>query len=456
MNEKTLIQDFTEGAILPQLFRFGAPFILSNLLQTVYNLVDMVVVGQVLGKSGLSAVATGGEMLNMFTFVCMGLTTAGQVLIAQLVGKKDLNGLNRFVGSMFTVIGLVAICFSALGIGLVEQFLGLLNVPSEAHGYARDYMLVCFTGLLFIYGYNTVSAILRGMGDSKHPLLFIAIASVTNLILDLIFVVGFHLGAFGAALATVIGQGLSFLISMVFLYRRRDAFGFDFRPGSFRPHGTSLRALFTLGIPMSLQFAAINVSNLYINASVNSYGVVCSAVSGVGTKLNSIMGIVSAALISAGATMVGQNFGAGKLTRIRKVFYSIMAVTVSFALILAAIVLLFPAQVFGLFSQDEAVLKMAHTYAPVSMLCFLGAGLRSPAISFVNGIGATSMNYIMGIMDGVVVRIGLAFLMGSVLGMGITGYWYGSAIAGFTFFVVGAPYYWSGVWKKRLKQVQAP
>lgn len=454
MNEKTLIQDFTEGAILPQLFRFGAPFILSNLLQTVYNLVDMVVVGQVLGKSGLSAVATGGELLNMFTFVCMGLTTAGQVLIAQLVGKKDLQGLSRFVGSMFTAIGLVAVCFSALGIGLSEQFLSLLNVPPEAHVYAKDYMLVCFTGLIFIYGYNTVSAILRGMGDSKHPFLFIAIASVTNLILDLIFVVGLHLGAFGAALATVIGQGLSFLISMVFLYRRRAAFGFDFRPGSFRPHGASLRALLKLGIPMSLQFAAINVSNLYINASVNSYGVVCSAVSGVGTKLNSIMGIVAAALISAGATMVGQNFGAGKLERIRNVFYSIMAVTVSFAILLAAIVLLLPAQVFGLFSQDEAVLSMAHTYAPVSMLCFLGAGLRAPAIAFVNGIGATSMNYIMGIMDGVVVRIGLAFLMGSVLGLGIQGYWYGSAIAGFTFFVVGAPYYWSGVWKKRLKHAQ--
>lgn len=455
MNEKTLIQDFTEGAILPQLFRFGAPFILSNLLQTVYNLVDMVVVGQVLGKSGLSAVATGGELLNMFTFVCMGLTTAGQVLIAQLVGKKDLQGLNRFVGSMFTAIGLVAVCFSALGIGLAEQFLALLNVPPEAHDYAKDYMLVCFTGLIFIYGYNTVSAILRGMGDSKHPFLFIAIASVTNLILDLIFVVGLHLGAFGAALATVIGQGLSFLISMVFLYRRRAAFGFDFHPGSFRPHGASLRALLKLGIPMSLQFAAINVSNLYINASVNSYGVVCSAVSGVGTKLNSIMGIVAAALISAGATMVGQNFGAGKLERIRKVFYSIMTVTASFAIILAAIVLLLPAQVFGLFSQDEAVLAMAHTYAPVSMLCFLGAGLRAPAIAFVNGIGATSMNYIMGIMDGVVVRIGLAFLMGSVMGLGIQGYWYGSAIAGFTFFVVGAPYYWSGVWEKRLKQPQA-
>lgn len=145
MNEKTLIQDFTEGAILPQLFRFGAPFILSNLLQTVYNLVDMVVVGQVLGKSGLSAVATGGEMLNMFTFVCMGLTTAGQVLIAQLVGKKDLNGLNRFVGSMFTVIGLVAICFSALGIVLVEQFLGLLNVPSEAHGLCQG----LYAGMLY-------------------------------------------------------------------------------------------------------------------------------------------------------------------------------------------------------------------------------------------------------------------------------------------------------------------
>lgn len=453
MKQKTMIHDFTEGKILPQLFIFGAPFILSNLLQTVYNLVDMVVVGQVLGSGGLSAVATGGELLNMFTFICMGLTTAGQVLIAQLIGKKNFTSLSHLIGTMFSALAIVAILFSTIGIFFVDGIMGLMNVPPEAYDHAKSYVLVCFVGLIFIYGYNIVSAVLRGMGDSKHPLLFIAIASVTNLILDVLFVVGLRLGAFGAALATVMGQGLSFLISICYLFRHREGFGFDFSLTSFRIHGSELGSLLKLGIPMSLQFAAINVSNLFINASVNSYGVVCSAVSGVGTKLNSIMGIVAAALISAGATMVGQNFGAGKLDRINKVFYSIMAVTVSFAILLAAIVMLFPSQVFHLFSKDNAVLAMAKTYAPVSMLCFLGAGLRAPAISFVNGIGATTMNYIMGIMDGVVVRIGLAWFMGSVLGLGITGYWYGSAIAGFTFFVVGAPYYWAGRWKKRLPTV---
>ena len=226
--------------------------------------------------------------------------------------------------------------------------------------------------------------------------------------------------------------------------------GFDFKPNRFLIHREPLWMLLKLGIPMSLQFAAINVSNLYINSAVNSFGVVCSAVSGVGTKLNSIMSIVAAALISAGATMVGQNYGAGKLERIRRVLYSIMAVTVSFSLVLGAVILLFPHQVFRLFSQDARVLAMASSYAPVAALCFLGAGLRSPAIAFVNGIGATSMNYIMGIMDGVVMRIGLAWLLGNALNLGIDGYWYGSAIAGFTFFAVGAPYYWSGIWKKRL------
>ncbi len=453
--EKTLIHDFTEGPILPQLFRFGAPFILSNLLQTVYNLVDMVVVGQVLGSSGLSAVATGGELLNMFTFVCMGLTTAGQVIIAQLIGRKQTDRLQHFIGTMFSALVVAALVFSVLGIGLADWFMGLLNVPPEAQGYAKEYILVCFIGLVFIYGYNTVSAILRGMGDSHHPLLFIAVASVTNLVLDIVFVVGLHLGAAGAALATVMGQGISFLLSVWFLYRNRSAMGFDFRPNRFLMRREPLWMLWKLGIPMSLQFAAINVSNLYINSAVNSFGVVCSAVSGVGTKLNSIMSIVAAALISAGATMVGQNFGAGKLDRIRRVFYSIMAVTVSFSLVLGIVMLLFPHQVFRIFSQDTAVLAMAPSYAPVAALCFLGAGLRSPAIAFVNGIGATSMNYIMGILDGVVLRIGLAWLLGSALNLGITGYWYGSAIAGFTFFVVGAPYYWSGIWKKRLPSHRA-
>ena len=450
MSEKTLIQDFTEGPILSQLFLFGAPFILSNLLQTVYNLVDMVVVGQVLGSGGLSAVATGGELLNMFTFICMGLTTAGQVIIAQLIGRRDTRRLGRFVGSMCALLGAIAVVLGTFGVLLVDWILPILNVPEEAYSHARSYVLVCFTGLLFIYGYNTVSAILRGMGDSRHPLLFIAVASVANLILDIVFVVGLRLGAFGAALATVMGQGISFLWALWYLSRNAGSLGFAISRSMFLPDRRELGALIKLGIPMSLQFCAINVSNLFINASVNSFGVVCSAVSGVGTKLNSIMSIVAAALISAGATMVGQNYGAGKTERIRKIFYSIMMVTVSFAVLLAAIMLLFPEQVFALFSKDAAVREMAVQYAPVAVLCFLGAGLRAPAIAFVNGIGATTMNYIMGIMDGVVVRIGLAWLLGAALGFGIQGYWYGSAIAGFTFFVVGSPYFWLGRWKKRM------
>lgn len=230
---KTLIHDFTEGSILSQLFRFGAPFILSNLLQTVYNLVDMVVVGQVLGSSGLSAVATGGELLNMFTFVCMGFTTAGQVVIAQLIGRKQSDQLQHFIGTMLSALAITAVVFSAAGILLSDRFLRLLNVPPEAKIYAQQYIFVCFIGLIFIYGYNTVSAILRGMGDSHHPLLFIAVASITNLILDIVFVVAFHMGSMGAALATVIGQGLSFLLSMWFLYRNRGAMGFDFKPNRF-------------------------------------------------------------------------------------------------------------------------------------------------------------------------------------------------------------------------------
>ncbi len=448
MKEKTLIHDFTEGPILPQLLRFGVPFILSNLLQTVYNLVDMVVVGQVLGSSGLSAVSTGGEVLHVFTFVCMGLTTAGQVLIAQMVGRKESGKLNRFIGCLFSVMALIALFFMLCGFLFVNPLLDLLNVPPEAYDHARDYMLVCFAGLLFIYGYNVVSGILQGMGDSKHPFLFIAIASVTNLVLDVVFVVGLDLGALGAALATVLGQSLSFLCCLTFLYRNRDRFGFDFRRTSFRIEKESLMPLLKLGIPMCLQFCAINVSNLFINGSVNAYGVVCSAVSGVGSKLNSIMSILSAAMISAGATMVGQNFGAGKVRRIRKIFFSIMLITTSFALLLMVLVLQFPEAVFGIFSQDPEVLEMARVYAPVSALSFLGAGLRASSIAFINGIGAATMNYIMGILDGFVVRIGLAWLMN--LTMGITGLWYGSAIAGFMFFVAGFPYFLAGRWKKKM------
>lgn len=445
--EKTLINDLTEGSVTRLLLIFAFPLLCSNLLQTVYNMVDMIVIGQFVGKVGLSAVSIGGDVLHCLTFIVMGFSNAGQVLLSQYIGAGDRNRVKGIIGTMFTLIFACAIILSVACLVFIDPLLELINTPADAWDYAKDYSVTCICGLIFIYGYNLISSILRGMGDSKHPFIFISIAAVTNLVLDLLFVAVFNMGPFGAALATVIGQALSFVCSIVYLYRNREAFGFDFKLKSFKLDKDVLPRLVKLGLPMCLQSAAIQFSMVFVNSYINSYGVISSAVTGIGNKLGSITSVVTNALSTAGSSMVGQNIGAQKYDRVPKIVGISFVIDMSFALLLSLLTIFFPNAIFGLFNSDPDVLEMAMSYIPVAVLLYVGFAMRSPFFALINGSGNAKLNLILGILDGVVCRVGLALLMGITLGWGIKGFWYGNALAGYVPFLVGGVYYISGKWK---------
>ena len=451
----SMINDMTEGNLTRQLLSFSWPFMLSNLLQVVYNLVDMIVVGQFVGSAGLSAVSNGGEMLHLFMLLCMGFATGGQIIISQYIGQGSLEGVKKTIGTMFTFITAMAVFAMLLGFTFGNSLLTLINIPEEAMGQAIDYTRVCYSGMIFVFGYNLVSAILRGMGDSKRPFWFIAIAAVTNLILDLVFVAGLGMEALGAALATVIGQGVSFVSSLIYLYIKRESFGFDFKLKSFAIHRPTLIAMLKLGIPMALQQAAITVSMLFVASYINAYGLVVSAVNGVGNKLGTMAGIVTGAFSMAGSSMIGQNFGARKFDRVTKIVYTTLAIGLVYSVLLSVALLLWPEQVFSIFDTDPEVLAMSHVYAIMGALNFLGSAFRMPFMSMVNGIGFAGLSFVVGILDGVVARVGLAMLLGIVLDMGIQGFWLGSVAAGFMPFIVCGIYFWSGAWKKRRLAVSA-
>lgn len=444
-----MIRDLTTGNVTRQLLMFTIPFMIANLLQTLYNIVDMIVIGQFVGSTGLSAVSIGGEVIHLLTFICIGYSSAGQILISQYVGKADHKSISHTIGTMFTSVAALAIVFTVVGLFCTDWILNALNTPPEAFDQARDYVVIGLIGLIFIFGYNIVSSILRGMGDSKRPLIFIAIAAVLNLVLDLWFVAGLDMGTFGAGLATVIGQAVSFIISIIYLYIKREAFGFDFKLKSFAIHKDNLILMSRLGLPIALQLFFIMFSGMVVSAMVNAYGVVASAITGVGNKLNSIASVVTMALGTGGSTMVGQNLGAQRYDRTSKVIYTIMVISIAFCCLLSLIIILFPDFIFGLFTSDTEVLEMISAYVPVSVIGFMAFGLRSPFTALVNGIGHASLSLFIGIFDGVVARLGLAFLLGMVLDLGVYGYWYGSAIAGITPAVIGGIYFFSGAWKKR-------
>jgi putative MATE family efflux protein len=449
MKNNTLINNLTEGSVTKQLIAFSIPFVLSNALQSIYNIVDMVVVGQFVGSTGLSAVSIGGQLVWLLACLGIGYGSGGQIYISQQVGAGDHEGVRRTIGTVFTSTMLFAVLFTIIGVALHTTLLDLLNTPSEAMADAVDYLIICSGGMIFVYGYNVVSAILRGMGDSKRPLLFIGIASVTNLILDLVFVAGLGMGAAGAAWATILGQALSFIVSLIYLYHHREQFGFDFKPRSFAIDPNTFKSLSKLGLPLAVQTSAINISMLFVSAYINAYGLVYSAVYGIGSKLHSIMLIVTNALNASGATMMGQNLGAGKPERVKKIFHMVNLICIVFCAIVSVILLIFPEQVFRLFTSDAEVLSMAPRYMVVTVVMFLGFATMSAGLALVNGVGNGMLSLVIALLDGVVARIALSLLLGITFNMGAWGFFWGNSLAGFVSVILGNFYYFSGLWKKR-------
>lgn len=447
--EKSFVTDLTEGNVPKQLMSYAAPFIFASILQSVYGLVDLVVVGQFVGSTGLSAVGISGQVMFLLTAMAIGFSSGGQIVISQLVGSKNLKRLNVTIGTLFSLLGILAIILTILGIIFCPSILSLLNTPEEAYAQAKSYLLICSIGMIFIYGYNGVCATLRGMGESKLPLYFVAIASVVNIVLDLLFVGGFKMQSAGAALATVLGQAVAFICSVIYLYKKRENFGFDFKLSSFKMEEKTAKVIIKLGLPMALQQMLINISMLYVNSCVNQCGLVASAVDSVGGKINGLMGVVCSSMNSAGAAMVAQNIGAGKKDRVVKIFWTSEGICMCF---LALIIVLFmgcPTQIFRIFNQEPAVLAMAPTYLRIAIIFYATFATMAAPLSIINGVGNAGLNLGLAILDGFVVRISLTVLLGYTLGMGLEGFWLGNALAGFTTTIIGGIYFLSGRWKKR-------
>ncbi len=224
----------------------------SNAMQVLYSTIDMIIVGAYVGTAGLSAVSQSSQIVNFATMVCLGFSNGGQVLIAQALGAKKKKEMSDVMGTLFTFVSIISLVLSAAILIFKTRILHLMNIPQESYDMAVDYLVICAAGLIFTAGYNMVSAVLRGMGDAKRPFIFIGIASAVNLVLDVLFIGFMGLGVAGAAWATIIGQAVSFLFSIWYLYRRREAFGFDFRLERLKLNKKYVRLISGLGAPMAI------------------------------------------------------------------------------------------------------------------------------------------------------------------------------------------------------------
>ena len=449
MSRKKLSKDFTTGNIMKQLFFFSLPFMASNALQVLYSTIDMVIVGKYVGTPGLSAVSQSSLILNLVTMVCLGFANAGQILVAQALGAGKKKEMNYVIGTLFSLILLIGLAFS-IGILFTKVWiLNTINIPKESYDMAMDYMVICGGGLIFTAGYNVVSAILRGMGDSKRPFLFIAIASVTNLILDILFTGMLGMGVAGAAWATIIGQAVSFLFSLYFLYKNREGFDLDFRKEYFLLDKKYTIMILQLGTPMAIQAGCINISMLFVNSMINSIGVVASATFGVGVRIDDIINKISMGVQYAAMPMVSQNIAAGQKKRAKQIVYYTWIFAAIWNLFFIFMYLIFGKELFMMFSDDPAVHEMSGTFIKAILWMFPALAIMRGSNSFIQGIGNAKLSLVLSILDGVVLRIGLSWLFGIFFGWGFFGFVLGYGLAAYGMGIPGAIYFLSGIWEKR-------
>ena len=449
MAGKKLTKNFTEGNIAKQLLFFTLPFMASNALQVLYSTVDMWVVGNFVGTAGLSAVSQSSQILNFATMVCLGFSNGGQVLIAQALGAGKKKELNSIIGTLFGLLMLLALALTAVFLCGKTLILNLMKMPAESYAYAGQYLIICGGGLVFTAGYNMVSAVLRGMGDSKSPFIFIGIATAVNLTMDILFTGFLGWEVAGAAWATIIGQAVSFLFSLWYLYRRKEEFGFDFKKESFRLDGHYTGMILTLGLPMAIQSGCINISMLFVNSMINEVGVVASATFGVGGRIDDIINKISQGVQFAAMPMISQNIAADKPDRAKKVVHIAWIYSAILTVFFMSCYLLFGKQLFMLFSDDTEVHALSHVFISAILWIFPALSFMRGTGAFIQGIGNAKMSMILALLDGVVLRIGLSWLFGIAFHWGFYGFVLGYGLAAYGNAIPGTIYFLSGVWKKR-------
>ena len=444
-----MVNDLTQGSILRKLLLFSLPFMGAHLLNTLYTLVDLAIIGKFLGSEALSAASNSGQITFMLYAIGIGLGGGGQVLISQLTGAGKRDQYQKTIGTLVTFGILSAVVTTLIGIFGARPLLTLINTPAEALDQAVDYLICCAFGFIFCVGFQTFSAILRGMGDSRTPFLISLVCAVMNMILDVVLVAVIPMGVAGAALATSISQFCSFVFAICVLYPRREKFGFDFKLRSFRMDGGKLKIILRLSVPLMVSSISISMSLTFINSFVNPYGVVASAVNGVGSKLSSLMQVVTMAMQTATSAFVGQNMGARQPERARKAVFCATAIGLIFWVLVASLCTFFPRAVFGLFSNEAPVLDLAVEYLRISIWNYLAWAIMCPALGLIGGVGASTLQLGISLMDGVVARIGLSLLFGITLSFGLRGFWIGSSMATYVTVILAWAYFLSGRWKKR-------
>ena len=396
-------KDLTTGSVLKNIVFFSLPYLLSYFLQTLYGMADLFIIGQFSGVDRITAVSVGSQVMHMLTVMIVGLAMGATVTIGKAIGGKKLEQASITVGNTITLFMGVSIVMTILLLLLVKPIVAVMSTPAEAVSETIIYLTICFIGIPFITAYNIISSIFRGLGDSKSPMYFIAIACVANIILDYLFIGGLHLGAAGAALGTTLSQTVSVIVALCVVLRRKT--GITLKRQYFKPQMETMGQILRIGIPIALQDGFIQIAFIVITVIANRRGLNDAAAVGIVEKFIGIVFLVPSTMLSTVSALSAQNIGAGKHERASETLRYAIMIAVGFGIIVAVITQFTGKDIVGIFTNDESVIVLGDQYLRSYIWDCVFAGIHFSFSGYFCAYGLSGISFLHNVLSIICVRI---------------------------------------------------
>lgn len=399
-------RNLTSGSVLKNLLYFSLPYLLSYFLQTLYGMADLFIMGQFGSVADITSVSIGNQVMHMLTVMIVGLAMGATVTISRSIGAKRHAEASNAVGNTVTLFMAVSIAATAVLLFLVNTIVKLMSTPAEAVEGTTRYLMICFMGIPFITAYNIISSVFRGMGDSKSPMYFIAVACAANIVLDYIFMGAMNLGPAGAALGTTLAQTVSVIVSLTFIIKKKMI---SVSKEDFKPRCGMLSQILKIGVPVALQDGFIQIAFIVITIIANKRGLNDAAAVGIVEKVIGILFLVPSSMLSSVSALAAQNMGAEKHDRARLTLRYAILITVGFGVVIAGLCQIFSEQIVSIFEDDAAVMLLGGQYFRSYVWDCIFAGVHFCFSGYFCAMEKSGISFMHNVLSIVLVRIPVAY-----------------------------------------------
>jgi len=445
------MRDFTQGRILPQLVYFTLPMLFANLLQALYSIVDAIWVGRLIGYEAFAAVSATVPLIFLLVSAIIGLTMSTNILVGLAYGSKNMTYLRRVLSNSFISTFLICLVISLLGIIFSKPLLHLLNTPESLKPYAHVFLIITLVGMIFLFGFNWVSAILRGLGDSKTPLILLIYSTILNILFVPVLIIGVgpipKLGVAGAALGTVLSSFVMLIFAYVFVLRKHPLLNIHI--WDFTLDMEITKKIFLIGIPISFQMIVISLSGILIVSLVNTFGPEVTAAYGIGLRLDQLSLLPAMAIGMSVSSMASQNLGAQKYDRVKELFYLSVAASLLLSFLFFILIYGFPGMVSSIFTKEQSVIAYAVEYIRTVSFTYFLFSIIFVLQGIVRGAGDTMYMSLFTFISVVLIRYPLALILAKS-SLKEKGIWVGILVSAILGLLMNYLYYQSGRWKNKI------